>query len=220
MAADIHAVVTELGLRHPAIVGCSMGGTIALQYTLDYPADLSRLVVLASFAGLPEQMAQTRDDQLAFIQSHTLREIAENRVGAAFTAGADQDVRAWMVDMIAGGDKEGYESEAHTTLTFDVRPRLKEIAVPTTIIHGEKTPQCPSPWPMPWPRGSPAPPCTSSLAKAISPTSRPRKRSTRSSPTRSESQRNLSRSGRRTGPGGIRLVRRKRGNGTVSPAVV
>ena len=26
MAADIHAVVTELGLRHPAIVGCSMGG--------------------------------------------------------------------------------------------------------------------------------------------------------------------------------------------------
>ena len=83
-------------------------------------------------------MAQTRDDQLAFIQSHTLREIAENRVGAAFTAGADQDVRAWMADMIAGGDKEGYESEARTTLTFDVRPRLKEIAVPTTIIHGEK----------------------------------------------------------------------------------
>ena len=138
MAADIHAVVTELGLRHPAIVGCSMGGTIALQYTLDYPGDPSRLVVLASFAGLPEQMAQTRDDQLAFIQSHTLREIAENRVGAAFTAGADQDVRAWMVDMIAGGDKEGYQSEARTTLTFDVRPRLKEIAVLTTIIHGEK----------------------------------------------------------------------------------
>ena len=87
MAADIHAVVTELGLRRPAIVGCSMGGTIALQYTLDYPADLSRLAVLASFAGLPEErkLAPVRDDQLGYIQSHTLREIAENRVGAAFT---------------------------------------------------------------------------------------------------------------------------------------
>jgi pimeloyl-ACP methyl ester carboxylesterase len=138
MAADVHAVVTELGLRRPAIVGCSMGGTIALQYALDHPADISRLVVLASFAGLPAELAQSRDAQLAFIKSHTLREIAENRVGAAFTASADQDVRAWMVDMIAGGDKDGYDSEAQTTLAFDVRPRLKEITVPATIIHGEK----------------------------------------------------------------------------------
>ena len=69
MAADVYAVVTELGLRRPAIVGCSMGGTIALQYALDYPGDLSRLVVLASFAGLPAEMAQTRDAQLAFIKS-------------------------------------------------------------------------------------------------------------------------------------------------------
>ena len=138
MAADVHAVVTELGLRRPAIVGCSMGGTIALQYALDYPGDLSRLVVLASFAGLPDQMAQTRDGQLAFIKSHDLREIAENRVGAAFTASANQGVKAWMVDMIASGDKEGYESAAQTTLNFDVHSRLGEIAVPTTIIHGEK----------------------------------------------------------------------------------
>ena len=115
-----------------------MGGTIALQYALDYPADLSRLVVLASFAGLPEQMAQTVAAQRAYVESHTLREIAEERVGAAFTANADQDLRAWMVDMIAGGDKQGYLRQATTTFAFDVRDRLDEITVPTTIIHGEK----------------------------------------------------------------------------------
>jgi pimeloyl-ACP methyl ester carboxylesterase len=43
-----------------------------------------------------------------------------------------------MVDMIAGGDKEGYESEAETTFAFNVSSRLAEIAVPTAIIHGEK----------------------------------------------------------------------------------
>ena len=137
MAADVYAVVTELGLRRPAIVGCSMGGTIALQYALDYPADISRLAVLASFASLPEEMAQEVKRQSADIKSKSLREIAEERVGAAFTAGADQGVRAWMVDMIAGGDKEGYESEAATTFAFNVHSRLGEIAVRTTIIHGE-----------------------------------------------------------------------------------
>jgi pimeloyl-ACP methyl ester carboxylesterase len=55
MAADVHAVVTELGLHCPAIVGCSMGGTIALQYTLDYPADVRRHVVLHRSAGWPRR---------------------------------------------------------------------------------------------------------------------------------------------------------------------
>ena len=73
-------------------------------------------------------MAEARETQMAFIKSHNLREIAENRVGVAFTESADQGVKAWMVDMIASGDKEGYESEAHATLMgFDVRTRLKEI---------------------------------------------------------------------------------------------
>ncbi len=139
MASDVHAVVTELELRRPAIVGCSIGSTIALQYTLDYPQDVSRLALLASLPGIPEELAQVRDAQLAYIKSHTLREIAENRVGAAFTESADQGVKAWMVDMIASGDKKGYESEAQATLKgFDVRSRLGEIHVPTTIIHGEK----------------------------------------------------------------------------------
>jgi pimeloyl-ACP methyl ester carboxylesterase len=59
-------------------------------------------------------------------------------VGAAFTASADRDVRAWMVDMIAGGDKEGYESQAEATFAFDIRDRLDEITVPTTVIQGDK----------------------------------------------------------------------------------
>jgi pimeloyl-ACP methyl ester carboxylesterase len=108
------------------------------QYALDYPADISRLAVLASFASLPAEMAQNVERQSADIKSKSLREIAEERVGAAFTARADQGVRAWMVDMSAGGDEEGYESEAATTFAFNVRSRLGEIAVPTTIIHGDK----------------------------------------------------------------------------------
>lgn len=137
MAADIHSVTTHLGLRRPAVVGCSMGGTIALQYALDYPLDISRLVVLASFAGLPHEMSRTVERQRAYIRSHTLGEIAAERVGSAFTGTADADLRAWMVDMIAGGDKAGYLSLSEATFAFDVRDRLGEIAVPTTIIHGE-----------------------------------------------------------------------------------
>ena len=63
-------------------------------------------------------MSQTVAAQRAYIETYTLREVAEERVGAAFTASADQYGRAWTVDMIAGGDKAGYESEAQATFPF------------------------------------------------------------------------------------------------------
>jgi pimeloyl-ACP methyl ester carboxylesterase len=46
--------------------------------------------------------------------------------------------KSWVIDMIAAGDLEGYRCQAHATLSFDVRDRLGEIAVPTTVIHGER----------------------------------------------------------------------------------
>jgi hypothetical protein len=44
----------------------------------------------------------------------------------------DADLRAWMVEMIAGGDKAGYLSLSEATFVFDIRDRLGETAVPTT----------------------------------------------------------------------------------------
>ena len=88
-------------------------------------------------------MSQTVDQQMVFIRDHSMREIAENRIGAAFTGDVDQGVPDWMVDMVASGDKDGYQSEAQTTLYFNVRDRLKEIKVPTTVIHGEQHPAVP-----------------------------------------------------------------------------
>lgn len=104
-----------------------------------------------------------------------------------------------MVDMIAGGDKEGYESEAKATLNgFDVRSRLGEIDVPSAVIHGAKDAPVPVALAKPWPKGSAAPPSTSSPARPLRQRPGPGKGSTRYSPTRSESQRNLSRNGNHT----------------------
>ena len=113
-----------------------------------------------------------------------------------------------MVDMIAGGGKEGYESEAKATLDcFDVRSRLGEIDVPTTVIHGAKDATVPVALADALAKGIPRrhhphPPRRGPLRQ------RPgsRKRSTRSSPTRSESQRNLSRNGNHIDRSGRRCI--------------
>lgn len=136
MAADVHDLVIALGLDRPALAGISMGGTIAMQYAADYPGDISRLVLTGTYPEIPAEFAAVRDAQLQFIETHTLREIARERVPALFTGDADPRLGEWLADMLAHGQLDGYRGQARPTLLFRFTGRLGEIGVPTTIIHG------------------------------------------------------------------------------------
>ncbi len=48
---DLKAFVTALGLEHFHLLGWSLGGNVAMQYAIDYPADVRSLTLLA--AGSP-----------------------------------------------------------------------------------------------------------------------------------------------------------------------
>ena len=50
MAADLKALVTELGLRAFHLAGVSMGGAIAQEYAVAWPGDLRSLVLANTFA--------------------------------------------------------------------------------------------------------------------------------------------------------------------------
>ena len=46
MAADIHELITDLGLEKPILVGHSMGGKTMMQYVMTFPGTFERLVVV------------------------------------------------------------------------------------------------------------------------------------------------------------------------------
>lgn len=50
MAADLHAVVRDLGLSRFHLAGVSMGGVIAQEYAVEHPGDLASLVLANTFA--------------------------------------------------------------------------------------------------------------------------------------------------------------------------
>ena len=58
-ASDLVALMDELQLASATLVGISMGGTIALQTTLDYPTKVTRLVLANTFARLASINAGT-----------------------------------------------------------------------------------------------------------------------------------------------------------------
>jgi 3-oxoadipate enol-lactonase len=135
MAADLRAVVEDAGLAKPVLVGLSMGGTIVLQYALDYPDALSHLVVADAPAGIPEAFQMQQQQELHLINTVSVSETAHRRMGKAF-ATRNQQLRQWMIAMIERMDTESYRSQANATFAFNVWDRLHEIRVPMTMIWG------------------------------------------------------------------------------------
>jgi 3-oxoadipate enol-lactonase len=135
MAADLHAVVEDAKLVTPVLVGLSMGGTIVLQYALDYPDALSHLVVADAPAGIPEAFQPQQQQELHLINTVSVSETAHRRMEKAF-ATRNQQLRQWMIAMIERMDTESYRSQANAVFAFNVWDRLREITTPTTLVWG------------------------------------------------------------------------------------
>ncbi len=64
--ADIHALLTQLGIEKCVMLGYSMGGRLALGFALSYPETVSALILESSSAGLAtpqEREARMRRDE-------------------------------------------------------------------------------------------------------------------------------------------------------------
>jgi proline iminopeptidase len=157
-AADVDAVRAGMGVDQVDVLGHSWGGMLALQYVLDFPTRVRRLV-------LSNTVTSTARMTAAFLRQ--VLEVAPIReAAAALTADALGDhtapefittTRAWLATYMTG-DSDAVEPQVAeiaapdagalglwgTRLwfadgplrTWDVEDRLGEIAAPTLAIHG------------------------------------------------------------------------------------
>lgn len=157
-AADVEALRLHLGLDRPIVLGWSHGGMVAQQFAFTYPDSLSKLILLdtaacfgeflsdietavqayrdqpwykESFVALKEEWAgeYETDDEMAQLWAHEMKFYFKDfdaRAEAYHKRIKDFPVRVAPLKVFN-------EREAET---LDLRPRLKEIAVPTLVIVG------------------------------------------------------------------------------------
>lgn len=157
-AADLEGLREHLGLSRPAVIGWSHGGMVAQVYACEYPDSLSRLILYDTSAYFGEFLddlegaVQAYEDQPWFENSfealqkewageyETAEEMAalwaeemkfyffrfDERAESYHRKTADYPFRILSL-------KAFNEAEAET---LDLRPRLKEIKVPTLVIVG------------------------------------------------------------------------------------
>jgi len=148
-------LLDALHLDKASLVGLSLGGGIALSFTLNYPARVDRLVLVDTY-GIQDKVAWHRSSYL-FIHIPYLQELSYRLLGCSrsmlrwgLLAGGivhdPQHLSRELIDEVyrqAHAPQRGmaFTSTQKNDITWhglrsDMTGRLHEITVPTLLIHG------------------------------------------------------------------------------------
>ena len=140
LARDAVQVLDEAGVAQCSTVGFSLGGTVALALTLDFPERVGKLAVIGTVCGrTPEEKARSLE-RVEYLKQHGSEAIAEANRERWFTdefREAHPDIVDRRVAQVVACDQASYLHAFRVFCIGDFADRLDQIHVPTLIITGE-----------------------------------------------------------------------------------
>jgi pimeloyl-ACP methyl ester carboxylesterase len=150
---DLRALLDHLDVSQAAVLGCSIGGAIAIDFTLAYPDRVSALIPVASAVNGydPEEtdVAAKEERDKLFAEADASYERGDFQRAAHLLARVwmdgpkrepdqvDPQVRAHAVDMLLGLFELPEDEGAERPLEPPAASRLAEIKVPTLVVVGD-----------------------------------------------------------------------------------
>ena len=139
MASDAAAVLDAAGVTRAHIFGISMGGMIAQEFALQYPARTRSLILGCTSPGGPSAIrADRKVADVLFARGMTWAQAREAALPFIFDAATphekiEEDVRIRQQCLPT---PEGYMAQLQGILAWEAYSRLDQIGAPTLVIHG------------------------------------------------------------------------------------
>ncbi len=141
LAADLAGLLQALHIPSAHLVGISLGGAVAFQFALDYPAMVKTLVIVnsgPSLGGTPEQARQEIERRVGIVQQLGMRAMGEALSPALFPKPEQAALRETFVARWAENDPLAYIEATRSMLGWNVLDQLGAIGCPTLILTADQ----------------------------------------------------------------------------------
>jgi non-heme chloroperoxidase len=147
LVGDLEHLVRALAVPRLAIVGWSMGGLLALELALRLGERVSALALVGTTAGGLADAKHPRADAARAKETRAaiaadFRAFVRGFAPTFFKAGASSPLLAWTIAQMQKTPAHAAAACFDTMLATDLRPRLKEVRVPTAVLHGRHDGLC------------------------------------------------------------------------------
>lgn len=143
MADDVAGLLDHLKIARAHVLGQSMGGNIAQEVALRHPERTNCLVLLSSYARRPDRSSVAIDTMIRSVREGSSLEILQTMMQCwclpehAFDGKSISHMPRQKV--LSEPEKTFYEGFVRQKVAldgFDSRTRLKDIRMPTLVMHG------------------------------------------------------------------------------------
>ena len=139
-ARDTASLLEALDCFPAHILGISLGGMVAFQLALDYPALVKKLVIVNS---VPELVPRSLSERLSYWQRLIIiRFVGMEKMGQVlaerfFTEPGQKPLREIFIQRWAENHKPSYLAALKAAYGWSVRERLGEISAPTLVVGAD-----------------------------------------------------------------------------------
>lgn len=142
-AEEIARYISESGLDRPAVIGHSMGGTIAMMLAARHPDAVGKLMVVdmfpfmgAMFGGAtPEAVRPTADQMRTIIRASPQGVVSERTLAMINSMVRTESARPEVIEHARMSDVGVVANAFHELIVTDLRPELANITASTTVLY-------------------------------------------------------------------------------------
>ncbi len=136
---DLEALLQALGIARTALMGVSLGGFVAQEFTLSRPDVVAALVLVSTACKIHPGNALRRRERNEQIKKNGMASVADHQLQSHFSgnfAALNPHIMAWYKAHYIANDPESYISLMEDLGRFDIRDRIGKIGCPTLIVAG------------------------------------------------------------------------------------
>jgi len=141
LAVDLAGLFRALSIPSAHLVGLSLGGAVAFQFAIDYPASVKTLTIVnssPSLGGTQEEAQQEITRRVGIVQQLGMRAMGEALSPTLFPKPEHAALRETFVKRWAENDPSAYIEATRSLLNWDVTDQLGKIKCPTLILAADQ----------------------------------------------------------------------------------